>query len=90
MLLDRLAEVPGTARTLDLTKKIAEEVTTRTGQHPNIDFALAALALAQGMAAEAGEVIFACSRIGGWIAHALDEYTRPPLRLRPTGRYVGP
>lgn len=90
VLLDRLAEVPGTARTLDLTNKIADEVTTRTGQHPNVDFALAALALALGMAAEAGEVIFACSRIGGWIAHALDEYTRTPLRLRPTGRYVGP
>jgi citrate synthase len=90
VLLDRLAEVPGTAPTLDRAAAIAEEVTSRTGQHPNVDFALAALALAMGMAAEAGEVIFACSRIGGWVAHALDEYTRAPLRLRPTGRYVGP
>jgi citrate synthase len=90
VLLDRLAEVPGTTQTLDQAAAVAEAVTSRTGQHPNVDFALAALALALGMEAEAGEVIFACSRIGGWIAHALDEYTRPPLRLRPTGRYVGP
>ncbi|WP_217428021.1 citrate/2-methylcitrate synthase [Microlunatus speluncae] len=90
VLLGRLADLPGTKRILDRAGTLAAEVTSRTGQHPNIDFALAALALALGMEAEAGEVIFACSRIGGWIAHALDEYTRPPLRLRPTGRYVGP
>ncbi len=90
VLLGRLAELPGTARTLDRAEALADEVTSRTGQHPNVDFALACLALTLEMDAEAGEVIFACSRIGGWIAHALDEYTRPPLRLRPTGRYVGP
>ncbi|MFC7623521.1 citrate synthase [Microlunatus sp. GCM10028923] len=90
VLLDRLAGVPGTARTLELAGSVADEVTRRTGQSPNVDFALATLVLAFGMAAEAGEVIFACARIGGWIAHALDEYQRPPLRLRPTGRYIGP
>lgn len=90
VLLGRLAEVPGTARTLARAETVAAEVTGRTGQHPNIDFALACLALSLGMEAEAGEVIFACSRIAGWIAHALDEYAQPPLRLRPTGRYVGP
>lgn len=90
VLLDRLGRLPGTRRTLELADRVAAEVTRRSGTHPNIDFALALLALATGMGAEAGEVIFACARIGGWVAHALDEYARPPLRLRPTGRYVGP
>lgn len=90
VLLDRLAGVPGTAATLELAGAVAEAVTRRTGQSPNVDFALASLVLAFDMAAEAGEVIFACARSGGWIAHALDEYQRPPLRLRPTGRYIGP
>ena len=63
-------------------------IAVRTGAHPNIDFALAALTLATGMAAEAGEVIFATARSVGWIAHALAEYQERPLRLRPVGRYV--
>lgn len=90
VLLDRLSTLPGTKRLLALADEVIDEVARRSGLHPNIDFALALLALATGMSAEAGEVIFACSRVGGWIAHALDEYTRPPVRLRPTGRYVGP
>lgn len=90
VLLDRLADVPGTGRALELADSVAGAVTRRTGQSSNVDFALAALVLAFGMTPESGEAIFACARIGGWIAHALDEYQRPPLRLRPTGRYVGP
>jgi citrate synthase len=56
----------------------------------NVDLALAALASATGMPEDGGEVIFGIARIGGWIAHAIDEYQQTPLRLRPVGRYVGP
>jgi citrate synthase len=38
---------------------------------------------------DAGEVIFATGRTVGWVVHALDEYSRAPLRLRPVGRYAG-
>lgn len=62
----------------------------RAGGFPNVDLALAALALAAGLSDEAGSVIFAIARMGGWVAHALDEYAQAPLRLRPIGRYVGP
>ncbi|WP_085368066.1 citrate synthase [Leifsonia sp. NCR5] len=68
---------------------VAAIVHRRTGLRPNIDLAIAALAIASGMADDAGEVVFATARAIGWVVHALDEYEQPPLRLRPVGRYVG-
>jgi citrate synthase len=56
---------------------------------PNVDFAIAALALLTGMPADAGEAIFAIARTAGWIAHALEEYGDRPSRFRPSGRYAG-
>ena len=41
------------------------------------------------MPATAGETIFAVARTAGWIAHALEEYGERPLRMRPSGLYVG-
>jgi citrate synthase len=60
-----------------------------SGAAPNIDFALAAFALLNGMDADAGETIFAVARTAGWIAHALEEYADEPSRFRPSGRYSG-
>lgn len=53
------------------------------GQFPNADLALAALMHAYEMPPDAGEAIFAVARTVGWVAHALEEYAEPPLRLRP-------
>jgi citrate synthase len=69
--------------------RLADAMRTRSGTHPNIDFALAALTLQQGMPADAGEAIFAVARTAGWIAHALEEYANRPSRFRPTGQYSG-
>lgn len=72
----------------------AREVVATTARHAplpaNIDLALAVLSVACGMAAEAGETVFAVSRTAGWIAHALEEYGERPLRIRPSGQYTGP
>jgi citrate synthase len=89
-LLALLASVPGAERTMAAAQATIDVVTGRTGAEPNIDFALAALTVASGMRADAGEAVFAVARTGGWIIHALAEYRMPPLRLRPVGRYVGP
>jgi citrate synthase len=68
---------------------VAAAVTERSGTLPNIDFAIAAFALLNGMSADAGEAIFAVARTAGWIAHALEEYGDRPSRFRPSGRYAG-
>ncbi|MEV0729741.1 citrate synthase [Polymorphospora sp. NPDC050346] len=79
---------PG-ACTRDLVAGVADAVTRRSGTAPNVDFALAAFTLLNGMAADAGEAIFAVARTAGWIAHALEEYGDRPSRFRPSGRYAG-
>lgn len=57
--------------------------------HANVDLALAVLTVSSGMSASAGETVFAVARTAGWIAHTLEEYEERPLRMRPSGHYVG-
>ncbi|MGN6206699.1 citrate/2-methylcitrate synthase [Humibacter sp.] len=90
ILLPLVADLSGGSAVADAVDRLAGEVLSRTGRHPNVDLALAALTIAAGMPADAGVAIFAIGRMAGWIAHALDEYGQRPLRLRPRGRYVGP
>ncbi|MFI7546939.1 citrate/2-methylcitrate synthase [Actinoplanes sp. NPDC049599] len=91
VLLDLLA--PAADEQPAAVRAALAEVTAAIGRHsgaaPTIDFALAAFALLNGMAADAGETIFAVARTAGWIAHALEEYADEPSRFRPNGRYAG-
>jgi citrate synthase len=70
--------------------ELAAAMARRPRVAPNIDFAIAALALRYGMPPDAGEAIFAIARTAGWIAHALEEYGDRPSRFRPSGHYAGP
>lgn len=90
MIFSLLEPMPAAAPVLAAAAEVSDLVADHGGSFRNVDLGLAALTLTGKMAAEAGEVIFAIARIGGWIAHALDEYSQPPLRLRPVGRYIGP
>jgi len=83
-------EDPRAETALQVAEQVVDVVRTRTGLHPTIDLALAVMALAWEMPADAGETVFAVARSAGWCAHAQDEYRRAPLRLRPIGHYVGP
>jgi citrate synthase len=56
---------------------------------PNAGFAIAALTYVSDMIPGAGETIFVLSRSVGWIAHAIEEYGRPPMP-RQHSVYVGP
>lgn len=59
-----------------------------TGEHPNVDLALAALIHVLGRDPEDTATLFALGRAVGWLAHAL-EAGQGGL-LRPRARYVGP
>lgn len=56
---------------------------------PTLDMGLCALSGALGLPLGAASAIFALGRVAGWVAHALEQRTRPVL-LRPRARYVGP
>jgi citrate synthase len=82
-----LAELPD-GKIREITEKITDTMRTRSGLHPNVDLALAALSLQNAMPAHAGEAIFAVARTAGWIAHALEEYEARPLRFRFSAQYA--
>jgi citrate synthase len=55
---------------------------------PNVDLAIASMAERLDMIDEAGEVVFATTRMAGWLAHAAEEYQHR-LRYRPRAVYIG-
>ncbi|BBB01618.1 putative citrate synthase [Actinacidiphila reveromycinica] len=86
-----LDEVPSAAAALgDAREVLATAATRHRDLHANVDLALGVLSVSHGMPPQAGETVFAVSRTAGWIAHALEEYAEPPLRMRLVGAYAGP
>jgi citrate synthase len=86
VLLDRLpARGPVARAGAELRATMAE----RGLPFPNIDSSLAQLAESYDMVDGAGQLIFAVSRVAGWLAHAIEEYEHR-LRFRPRAAYVGP
>lgn len=59
-----------------------------TGEEPNVDFALAALAATFRLPPDAPLLLFALSRSVGWLAHALEQVATGTL-IRPRAHYVG-
>ncbi|MGP3755482.1 citrate/2-methylcitrate synthase [Streptomyces sp. IBSNAI001] len=85
-----LDAVPQAAPAMAAARDVVATTARHTPLHANVDLALAVLSVTYGMPAEAGETVFAVSRTAGWIAHAMEEYTERPLRMRPSGQYTGP
>ncbi|MCI3271885.1 citrate synthase [Streptomyces cylindrosporus] len=90
VLFRLLEELPHAAPALAAARDIVATTARHTPLHANVDLALAVFTASSGMPSSAGETIFAVARTAGWIAHALEEYGERPLRMRPSGHYVGP
>lgn len=89
-LFGLLEEIPRAEPALAAAHDIVATAARHTPLHANVDLALAVFTASCGMPSTAGETIFAVARTAGWIAHALEEYGERPLRMRPSGTYVGP
>ncbi|MFA6967655.1 citrate synthase family protein [Bosea sp. (in: a-proteobacteria)] len=72
-----------------LYAQLRSAVSALTGEEPNIDFALTAMAARLRLTEEAPFLIFAAARCAGWIAHALEQNETGRL-IRPRARYTGP
>jgi len=81
-LLDDIALPPGYAAYLAIGHDL-------TGEAPNVDFALAALAAACDLPPDAPLLLFALARSVGWLAHALEQHSAG-TPIRPRAHYVGP
>ena len=88
VLLDLVRRAAPKSGQLAVADAVLAEVRQKSLPEPNIDFAIATLALVAGMVRGAGEAIFAVARTAGWIAHALEAYAGPGP-LRPRAVYTG-
>lgn len=69
--------------------ELGSAVAALTGEQPNIDFAIAAMAEFCKLPSNAPLTIFALARSVGWIAHILEQLATGRL-IRPRARYIGP
>lgn len=72
-----------------LAQQVMVEMATAVNRHPNIDFALVALAWAANLPPGAPLALFALGRTAGWLGHALEQVEQDQM-IRPRARYVGP
>ena len=84
-----LGEAAGDTRWYEMSHTIEEYMKEEKGLAPNVDFYSASTYYQMGIPIDTYTPIFAMSRVGGWIAHVLEQYDDNRL-IRPRARYVGP
>ncbi|EYB67555.1 citrate synthase [Deinococcus phoenicis] len=67
---------------------LVDRMRGETGEAPNVDLALAALARTLGRGAQDAVTLFVLGRTSGWLAHAIEARTGGQF-IRPRARYVG-
>ena len=90
------ATLPGTTARLELATAveaaaIAELRRRKSGRRldVNVEFYTALLLERLGIPRQGFTAIFAAARVGGWIAHSIEQ-RRERRIIRPMSRYVGP
>jgi citrate synthase len=86
---EELGEAAGDTRWYEMSVAIEEYMAENKGIAPNVDFYSASTYYQMGIPVDVYTPIFAMSRVGGWIAHVLEQYDDNRL-IRPRARYVGP
>lgn len=84
-----LCERAGDMRFFDISIEIERVMRANTKVYPNVDFYSATVYHMMGMPTELFTPIFACSRIVGWTAHILEQWSNNRL-IRPRADYLGP
>jgi len=86
---EELGEAAGDTKWYEMSVAIEEYMQSEKGLAPNVDFYSASTYYQMGIPVDIYTPIFAMSRVGGWIAHVLEQYDDNRL-IRPRARYVGP
>ena len=79
----------GDMKWYEYSATIEDYLAEEKGLAPNVDFYSASTYYQMGIPVDVYTPIFAMSRVGGWIAHVLEQYEDNRL-IRPRARYVGP
>jgi citrate synthase len=72
-----------------MSKDIEELILKEKKLYPNVDFYSASTYYLMGIPLDLYTPIFAMSRVTGWVAHALEQYSNNRI-IRPAADYTGP
>jgi citrate synthase len=86
---EELGKRAGNTRWFEMSRRIEQVVTTEKKLNPNVDFYSASTYYTLGIPIDLFTPIFAVSRISGWTAHCLEQYSNNRL-IRPRTDYIGP
>jgi citrate synthase len=84
----KLGEQTGDMKFWEMSKRVEELVWEQKRLNANVDFYSASTYWALGMPTDLFTPIFAVSRIAGWTAHVLEQYSDNRI-IRPLAEYVG-
>jgi citrate synthase len=84
-----LGERVGNLRWFEMSQRIEQLVTGEKKLNPNVDFYSASTYYTLGIPVDLYTPIFAVSRVSGWTAHCLEQYSNNRL-IRPRTDYIGP
>jgi citrate synthase len=87
-MLTRLSEEKGDTYWLNTAVRMMETMKEEKGLNPNVDFFSAPVYYLLGISTDLYTPIFAVSRVVGWTAHLLEQWTGNRL-IRPRLAYVG-
>jgi citrate synthase len=82
-------ERAGQAKWFDMSARIEELLKTEKQLNANVDFYSASTYYVTGMPIDLFTPFFAISRMSGWTAHILEQYSNNRL-IRPRAEYTGP
>lgn len=79
----------GETKWYEMSRVIEDFMLNEKGMYPNVDFYSASAYYSMGIPIDLYTPIFALSRVSGWVAHVLEQYSNNTL-IRPVAEYVGP
>lgn len=85
----KLTALRGESKWYEMSVKIEEIVTGQKDLPPNVDFYSASVYHSLDIDHDLFTPIFAVSRVSGWSAHILEQYSNNRL-IRPRAEYIGP
>ncbi|MGM7636420.1 citrate synthase [Bacillus sp. Hm123] len=85
----KLTEITGEPQWYEMSMQIEELVTSQKSLPPNVDFYSASVYHSLKIEHDLFTPIFAISRVSGWLAHILEQYSNNRL-IRPRAEYTGP
>jgi len=85
----KLSRGAGDMRLFDISSQVEQAMRANTKVYPNVDFYSATVYHLMGIPTELFTPIFACSRVVGWTAHILEQWSNNRI-IRPRAEYTGP